>query len=121
MNYFIGTISHGSTGIKTVTVGFQPKSLRITVGSQFGNVDTIEHKSEGFTDGTAQYYHSIFSDGTGRQTISGNDRIVSHFDRVGGVLTEVLRANISSFNATQVKYNIITANANYQLFIEVLG
>lgn len=121
MAYYATTISHGSTGTKTVTPGFQPQRAKITVGSQFGSTDSVTHMSSGWTDGTNQFYHSLFADGTGRQTISGSNKLVSHFERVSGSITSVLDATFNSFTATQFKYNVNTANANYQLYVEVWG
>lgn len=121
MNYYAGTISHGSTGIKTITCGFQPVSAKITVSAQFSTTDSVLHKSEGWTNGTNQFYNTIFSDATGRQTISGSSKMVSHYDRVAGTITEVVNVTFNSFTATQFKYNVNTANANYQLFVEVWG
>lgn len=110
-----------STGVQTINVGFQPLLARITVGSQFGTTNTVVRYSVGRTDGTNQFNHSIFADGTGRQTVSKNDRLVSVWERISGTLTEVVRVNFDSFTSTQFKYNVITANSNYQLDIEVLG
>lgn len=121
MAYFTGTISHGTTGTKTITCGFAPIYAKITVAAQVGTVDGVIHKSEGWTDGTVQYYNTIYSDTTGHQTICGNTKLVSHYARVGGVITEIINATFNSFTATQFKYNVNTANANYQYFVEIWG
>jgi len=121
MAYFVGTIAHGSTGTKTVSVGFQPLGMRITVGQKFGTAQNFAHSSIGVSDGVDQYCTSIYQDTTGGLTKSVDDKLISHYDRVGGTLTEVLAGTINSFTATQVKYNITTANANYNLLIEAWG
>lgn len=121
MSYYATTISHGSTGTKTITCGFLPLQAKITVSAQFGTTDGVIHKSEGWTNGTNAFYNTIFSDATGRQTICGTGKLVSHYDRVGGVITEIVNATFNSFTATQFKYNVVTADANYQFFVEVWG
>jgi hypothetical protein len=121
MAYYASLASHGTTGVKTEPVGFQPQCAKITVGSQFGTTNTVARFSTGRTDGTNQFNHSLFADGTGRQTVSKADRMVSVWERQSGTLVEVLRVNFDSFTATQFKYNVTTANANYQLDIEVWG
>jgi hypothetical protein len=121
MQYYRTTISHGTTGTKTVTPGFQPVAAKITVGSMFGATDSVNHLSMGNTNGTTSSYHSTFSDGSGHQTISGTGKLARHFDRVAGTITEVLTVDTPSFTATQFQYNVVTANANYQLHVEVWG
>lgn len=121
MNYFTGTISYSSTGTKTLSIGFQPTLLRITVSSSFGGADSYVHYCTGWTDGTSSFYHSLFADGSGRQSINGSGKLVSHYERSGSTLTEVLAVTFNSFTATQAKINVTTANPNYQLFIEAMS
>jgi hypothetical protein len=121
MAYFTGTIAHGTTGTKTITVGFQPMGMRITVGASFGTGDNYSHRSTGVADGSWQYVDSFFQDSTGGKTVSTDTKLVSHYERVGGVITEVLSATFNSFTATQVKYNITKATPAYNLLVEVWG
>lgn len=121
MAVYYTTISEGTTGVKTITPGFQPQEADITVSSQFGTTNTTLKYSYGSTDGTAQFNDSLFVDGTGRQCRSTTDRIVSVYERISGTLTEVLRVNLDSFTATQFKYNVSIANVNYQLKIRIRG
>lgn len=118
MSYFVGSITHSTTGVKSVTVGFQPVGMRITVGQKDGSTDTTARDAYGVTDGTTSLYRSLFRDGTGGQTVSGNGKLISVLDRVSGTVTEVIKVTFDSFTATQVKYNVVTANVNYTLNIE---
>lgn len=120
MAYFSGTIAHGSTGTKTIPVGFQPIGVRITVGQRFNTADNFTHQSVGISDGVDTNCTSIFQDTTGGKTVSSN-RLASHFERVGGTITEVLAIDFHSFTATSVKYTVVTANASYNLLIEAWG
>lgn len=120
MSYFTGTIAHGTTGVKTIAVGFQPLAARITVGAKSGS-SAVNQRSEGNTDGTQQFFLSNYSDSTSDQSKEGSDRLVSQYERVSGTLTEKVRVNLDSFTATQLKYNVVTADANYTLHIEVWG
>lgn len=121
MAYFLSTTAYGSAGTKTITVGFQPVRLKITVAQKFATAQAFSHSSEGVSNGTLQFCTSLFQDTTGGQTLSLDNKIISHYERVGGVLTEVLSATINSFTATQVKINVVIPNANYNLLVEVEG
>lgn len=118
MSYFTGSTSHNTTGIKTVTVGFQPIGMRMTVGQKDGATDTTTRYAWGVTDGTNQFSVTTFRDGTGAQTTTTASKLLSVFDRSGGVIAEVVQVTFNSFTATQVKYNVNTANVNYTIIIE---
>lgn len=118
MSYFTGTAAHSTTGVKTVSVGFQPVGMRITVGQKVGTAQGFAHKSVGIADGTNQFYDAFFEDTTGGKTVSGSTKLVSHWERVTGTITEILTVTFDSFTATEVKYNVTLANVNYNLLIE---
>lgn len=118
MSYFVGTSAHATTGVKTVTVGFQPTGMRITVGQLDGATDTKTEYCVGFTDGTTSYYTTTFRDSTSAKTESDITHLTRVFKRSGGVLVDAIVINLDSFTATQVKYNVTTADVNYTLAIE---
>lgn len=123
--YDAGTIAYGTTGVKTITCGFQPVMVRITVAQKTSTSQTFEHRSVGtgwlLDSDPAQYYAATFQDTTGGKTVSGIDKIVSHWERVSGTLTEKVAATFDSFTATAAKINVTTADANYDLFVEIFG
>jgi len=129
MSYFNGTIAYGTTGIQTITLGFQPTSIKITVSQKWNGPQTYIHFSTGYgglvnvagTPTMRQHVDSFFQDATGSQTLSSDSKIVSFYDRVSGTLTEILSVSIDSFTATTLKLNVLTANSNYNLNIEVWG
>lgn len=121
MPYFCGTIAHGSTGTKTISVGFQPVALKITVAQRYQANQGFTHMSMGSSNGVKQHCDSIFQDTSGGLTLSSDMKLISHYERVGETITEVLAGTVHSFTTGQVKYNITTANANYNLFIEIWG
>lgn len=120
MAYFSGTVAHGTTGTKTIPVGFQPVGMRITVGQRHNTVDNFAHQSIGISDGTSTNCTSIFQDNSGGLTVSST-KLISQYERVSGTIAEVLAANFHSFTISSVKYTITTANANYNLLIEAWG
>lgn len=122
MAYFLTTISHSTTGVKTITCGFQPLGARITVSAQSGG-QTFAHKSVGVTDGVNQICDHFYQDATRGKTDRFTDRLVSQWDWDAGTsaFVEKTRANFDSTTATQFKYNVITANLNYQYLVEVWG
>lgn len=122
MNYYFATISHGTTGVKTRAVGFQPLGARITVAAKSGG-QTYAHQSVGVTDGTNTVCDSWYQDATRGKSERYTDRMASQWEWDSGTSTwvEKTRAGFDSFTATEFKYEVITADVNYQYFIEVWG
>lgn len=121
MNYFNGTTAYGSTGIKTIAVGFQPVFARAVVFKNSSGSQTYLHLSQGSGNSTFQHVDTVFHDSTGAKTDGANGKIVSHLERVSGTITEVLAVSIDSFTATEIKLNVTTANAGYSIYLEVWG
>lgn len=119
MAYYNTTMTPNAIGVLTVPNGFQGKGMRVTVSSNSGT-ETINHKSVGMVDDSGwMTYHSNFTDGSGSQTKSGIDRIVSHFRRVSGVVTEVNSGTFHSFNPTNTKLNVTKVTSTYEWNIEI--
>lgn len=116
MSYFLTTASHSTTGVKTLTPGFQPTRARITVTK--GPSSSIAHQSVGKWDGTNQITDTISTDGTTAYADRFNDRMVSLYNFSAGSPNLLTRANHDSVTATEYKYNVITANVNCQYLIE---
>lgn len=121
MNYFVGTISHGTTGVKTITCGFQPIGARITVGQKTLTTQNFSHKSVGVTDGATQICDTFYQDTTAGSTQRSNAKLVSVLENSAGTITEVAAAAFDSFTATALKYNVTTANSAYQYLVEIWG
>lgn len=123
MAYRLFLVTHGTTGVKTRNVGFQPIEARITLGAKDGAVQTWLQKSEGVTDGTSSVCLSQWGDITAGvksfKDITGT--LASQYDKVSGTWTEVVHANFDSFTATEFKYNVTAANSNFQFIVEVWG
>lgn len=111
-----GATITGSGNVAFTGVGFQPNYIRITL-SQKGT-DSQGHISVGCSDGTNQLVHSTYSDTTGSKTVRSTSKIVSHYERVSGTITEVINASFVSFDADGFTLNIATGNANYQAMVE---
>lgn len=120
MSYFLGTASHSTTGVKTITCGFQPTRAKITVVNN-GAADPVAHKSVGDWDGTNQITDTWAVDASTADSYSDrfNDRMVGFYEFSAGTPTLVTRANHDSTTATAYKYNVITANVNCQYKIEL--
>lgn len=118
MSYKTSSTAFGTTGVKTITCGFQPIGIRITTGAAAGGPDGFMHYSIGRSDGTNQTCNWGFADNTLQDSDNYTDRLVSVQENSGGSLAEVMRANFNSFIATGFKINVATANANYDFFYE---
>lgn len=119
MSYFVGTLAYGSTGTKTaIPVGFTPVGVRVWVSQKFNTSQTFAHQSTGMSDGIDQFYTTIYQDGSGGLTLQGDNKILSHWDRVSGTLTEVLNWELNSLSASGVSFNVVTTNSNYTVILE---
>lgn len=110
------TTTHATTGVKTMTAGFQPLEAEIIVrpspGTSFTN---YVRRSHGNTDGTIQ---SCESDTTSTARVYQQcytDRMASIQEWNGTAWTETFKITFDSFTATEFKYNVVTANANFQV------
>lgn len=107
-----------STGLKTLSLGFQPTRVRFTVSKQDVTTDSVVHASDGTVinngTGTWSECESFYMDTTGGQTFRFDDRLVSHYERVGGVITEVFRVNFDSWVTGGMKVNVtVKSGGNY--------
>jgi hypothetical protein len=118
MSYYTTRAAYGTTGVKTITCGFQPVAMRITVSGKGSNAPVVQ-LSTGTADGTRQNYEAIYWDGSGGHTKDGNTKIISQWERVAGTLTEVVAGTFDSFTATEGKFNLSAANNNYALKVEL--
>lgn len=118
MAYKCGTTAWGSTGVKTFTTTFLPIRMNVFVNGIAGSNDGVQGFSNGSADGTRQFCATQFSDGTVIFREDFSDRVISVWEDVGGVATEVLSGTFNSFNATSVKFNCTIADANYNIRVE---
>lgn len=121
VSYYRGLTTFGSAGLITLNVGFQPTGYKLTVGQVFGITDTADHVFVGGSDGTRQHTIGHFDDINGRQTFTESGKVISQRQRVGGVVTEVLRANHDSMQPTGPRINVVTPNTSYQVLVEAWG
>lgn len=115
MLYNRDTISHSTTGVKTNTVGFQPVEAELVVALGPGTTFTNIRFSLGRTDGTNQGCDSMTTDSGHLFQRRYNDRIVSISEWNGSAYAETFKIAFDSFTATEFKYNVVTANANFQV------
>lgn len=129
MKYHRGSFSTGSTGNYTVTIPNIPDiaGFRITVGQLFsGPENDVAHFSEGGSDGTNSWAHSIMvTDQLIPITRLSTTYCVTHYDinsnltyrRISGTLGSI---GTSGSDGT-ITINYDRASVNYQQFIEVWG
>lgn len=125
MNYKQGTITHSTTGVKTITCGFQPLAAEIICGGDpAGTQTSINHLSIGTTDGTNQVCDSWALDTANHAKQDRySDRLVSvwKWDVGTSAFVEEVKATFDSFTATEFKYNVTTGNANRQFRYRIWG
>ena len=130
MAYSWGTVSYASTGTKTLTctdvvtgATFQPSAIRITLGQKQSTSQTFSHSSIGTATSTNnQKVFSTYQDTTGGQTLDSTSKVISHWERVSGTLTEKVAAHIDTtaapWTSTAAKIIVDTADVNYQFLVE---
>lgn len=121
MNYSRDTISHGTTGVKTMTCGFQPVEAELDVTPGPGTTFTTIYKSKGTTDGTNQVCDTNGSSGSNHFQRRYTDRMISISEWNGSTWNETFKITFDSYTSTEFKYNVVTANANYQVHRKVRG
>lgn len=125
MAYFLETISHPSAGIKTrnivdnaTGIPFTPSWYRITAGPKSGGTN-FAATSEGSFSGTLQTCDSVYIDAARVDMPSRyNDRVVFVREWNGAAYVAKVHATHDSIPANQIKYNVVTADVNYQFKIE---
>lgn len=122
MNYKYGRISYGTTGSKTITTTFQPVEVELVVTDAVGTSAAAIKRSEGVTDGTNNHADafSVYSSVAPFEE-RFTDRIASIWEWNGSAYTEVFKATFTSWSATGVVLNVVTANANYQVAYKIRG
>lgn len=119
MSYYTTRAAYGTAGVKTITCGFQPVGMRISVGAKNGLATSTMQHCVGTADGTRQNYISTFANTNFNQTKDSNDKMIRHFEDVAGVLTEVVTGTFDSFTATECKFNLSLTSNTYGLTIEL--
>lgn len=118
MSYYRALTTFDVAGLRQINAGFLPTGYRVTCAQKFGITDTLNHVFIGGSDGTRQHVQGHFHDPTGRQTFTESGKVITQKERIGGVITEVLRANHDSMQPTGPRVNVITPNVNYQVVVE---
>lgn len=122
MAYKNGTIAFGSTGVtSTITAGFQPVYVRLTVSQKFGVTDGDAHLSIGAGTPTAYHVDSIFNDTVNSKSFESTSYVIYHMVFNGTNIVTVIEATIDSFSATGFKLNVGKANSNYNIFWEAFS
>jgi len=120
MAYKRGNTTYGSTGVKTITVGFAPQGYRLTVRPPGAGYSAMQF-STGSTDGTVQTCNWGYVDNAHHDSGGSTSKVASLWQDVAGTLTEKVAITHNSFTATQFKINVNTADSNYDIDWEAWG
>lgn len=116
-----GTVTYGTTGLKTIVLGTTSTgyAARFVVQNKYGvNEGTLRHVSIGEATAATQRATSYLKNGTTFNADS-TTKCISHWEDIGGVPTEVLAATFDSFTSNGIKLNITTANNAYLIYLTV--
>lgn len=121
MGYKIGTVSYGTTGLKTINLGTPstPTNVTLIVQNKLGvNEGTLKHVSIGTSNGTTHRCTSYVKDGAGTAfDFDTSTKVISHYELSGGSPLEVLSATFDSFTSSGVKINVAVASNAYSIYI----
>lgn len=121
LSFLRDTITHSTTGVKTMTVGFQPVEAQLVVAPAPGTTFTNARRSLGITDGTNQVCDSDTEETTRIFQRRYSDRMISISEWNGTAWAETFKITFDSFTATEFKYNVNVGNANFQVHRIVRG
>lgn len=121
MSYKIGTVTYGTTGLKTINLGATstPTRADFIVQNKYGvNEGTLRHVSIGQADGSGQRCTSYIKDGSGTSyTYDVTNKCIVVYELSGGTPVVVLEANFDSFTSNGVKINVTVANSAYLIYL----
>lgn len=120
MSYKIGTVTYGTTGLKTINLGTTstPTRADFVVQNKYGvNEGTLRHVSMGHADGSGQRCTSYVKDGATAYSYDVTDKCIVVYELSGGVPVVLLEASFDSFTSTGVKINITVANNAYLIYL----
>lgn len=118
------TTTFDSIGVKTVTPGFPATSIAVEVAPANGLAFQGVQFCSGWTDGTRKKCDSIYanlSNGLAKSEKSTSKLIRLFGEDGSGNVVVVLEATLNSITATQVKFDVTTANTNFQVSVKCEG
>lgn len=123
MPYKFGTVSHGTTGIKTITCGFAPLMWEFCVELAPGASYNAVERSVGVGDGTNQNCTQEYSDPSRCQVERYTDRLaeLKTWNSGTSVYDTKVRTTFSSTTATELKHNVTVADSNFQIRFKIWG
>lgn len=120
MGYKIGTVSYGTTGLKTINLGAPSTPTRavFVVQNKYGvNEGTLKHVSIGEATSMGQRCTSYVRDGAVVADYDDLTKVIRVYEISGGTPTLVMEADFDSFTSNGLKLNVTTANSAYQIYI----
>ncbi len=121
MGSYTSTTTFNSTGIKSVTPGFQSSVVTISVAPAVGEAFQGVQHAFGWTDGTRKMCDFQYANLQNGRAISGKttSKLVQLWgEDAMGNLVVVVEATLNSITATQVKFDVTTASTDYQVSIK---
>lgn len=121
MSNYVTTTTFDAIGVKTITPGFQSTAITITVAPATGSPFQGVQHCIGWTDGTRKMCDFQYANLQNNNAISGKttSKLVQLWgEDAGGHLAVVVEATLNAITPTQVKFDVTTANVDYQVSIK---
>ena len=111
------TVATTGTNLAVTGFGFNPTNLIVSVSGR-GGLNTAMQYCYGMVDSSGtQCYDSIFADSTSRQSKAGSNKLISHYERIAGVLTEVINISFNSWVSGGFTWDVNLASSNYVIHL----
>jgi hypothetical protein len=98
---------------------FSPKGIELVVSAKNNTRDTYLHYSTGTWDGARQSCHTLYDDGNTRFTENLNNYVISHYENIGGVVTEVIRMKVSHYDPALLSIVFIVEKTSPQYPVNI--
>lgn len=123
MSYKFGTVSHGTTGVKTITCGFAPLMWEFIVEPAPGGSSTSIERSVGVGDGTNQNCTQEYTDPSRSRMERFTDKLacVKKWNSGSSTYDDKFVTAFDSTTATELKHNVTVADSSYQIRFKIWG
>ena len=119
-----GTFARSTTGSPTYLLpnesGMTPKVIIYSIsGKTSGDVEN--HRSLGWGFASTDMVTQNFGDTTGGKSTDSSSKVISHWSRVSGAITEKIAATLTSVDVGEFTMNFTAADVNYNIHFLAIG
>lgn len=105
------------TATYTIAATYTPAFIEFEVGAKGGSSENLVRRSSGWQDiaNNRRAAISLYDDGTVRATKETTTASITHYDNVGGTLTQILSGYVASVGGGTITITMTIASPNYTI------